>query len=231
MIARTAFVAFAVTALLIAHVPLACGQANFAGPRVGNNAYNPMGHSLNWLFNPQVQKELEIVPEQKEKLTKIRTESMAEMRELYKSLSEVDPAKRQEKYLEAYKKLGAETEEKVQAVLLDNQSDRLRQIVLQMKLRHTGYGSANALSNDDLSEALGLTDEQKEQLREKEKEVRAEIARKTREFHDKLREESREEIFSVLTEAQRKKLDDLMGEQYDWQATQWQGAAKEKSEE
>ncbi len=184
---------------------------------------NPMGQSLSWLLNPQIIKELDIVPEQKEKLTKLRTETSTKMRGMYKSFGDIDPKERQKKYYEAYKELGEETEKKVREVLVDHQIDRLKQIMLQMKLRGAGYGSANALSGDDIAKALELTDEQKEQLRKKEAEVRKEMQAKTQEFYKKLREEGREEIFSVLTDVQRKKLKKLLGEKYEWQATQWRG--------
>jgi type I restriction-modification system DNA methylase subunit len=144
------------------------------------------------------------------------------MRETYKSFGDLDPGERQKKYYEAYKVLGEETENRVREVLLAHQLDRLRQIMLQMKLRGAGYGSASALSGDDVAGALGLTDEQKEQLRQKEQEVRAEMQAKTQEFYKKLREEGREKLLEVLTEAQRKKLQDLMGEKYEWQSARWQ---------
>ena len=110
-------------------------------------------------------------------------------------------------------------------MLLAHQLDRLRQIMLQMKLRSAGYGSASALSGEDVSEALGLTEEQKEQLRKKEEEVRADMQEKTQEFYNKLREESRDKLLGVLTEAQRKKLRDLMGDEYEWQPTQLRSSA------
>jgi len=92
---------------------IAQGQAGLAASRTQYQYYNPMGQSLNWLFNPQIERELEIVPEQKEKLTSIRSEMSTKMRETYKSFGDLDPSERQQKYYEAYKVLGEETEEKV----------------------------------------------------------------------------------------------------------------------
>ena len=223
---RSTLVALAAGMMLGWPIPhVAQGQAGIAAQRTQYHHYNPMGQSLNWLFNPQIERELEIVPEQKEKLTSIRSEMSTKMREMYKSFGDLDPSERQQKYYEAYKVLGEETEEKVREVLLAHQLDRLRQIMLQMKLRSAGYGSASALSGEDVSEALGLTEEQKEQLRKKEEEVRADMQEKTQEFYNKLREESRDKLLGVLTEAQRKKLRDLMGDEYEWQPTQLRSSA------
>jgi hypothetical protein len=141
------------------------------------------------------------------------------MQDLYKALSEVEQDKRMERYYEDSKKLGEQTDKAVEKILLPHQRRRLDQILLQMQVRNTGYGSAAALGNEDLTKALGITEEQKEKLRQKEQALRAEIQRKTQEFYKKLNEETREELLSVLTPAQRQKLRDLLGNDFEWQ---WQ---------
>jgi hypothetical protein len=192
--------------------------------------YNPMGQSLYHLFNPQIQKELEIVTEQKEKLTKIRTETQEKTRGLWASFKDVPANERREKYYEAYRELGKETEKKVREVLLDDQFERLRQILLQTRMRSMGYGASSVLTGGDVAETLGLTDKQKEQIRKKEVEIRQEMQKKTQEFYKKLREEAREDLMGLLSEAQRKKLEELMGAKFEWQTRQYArgqaGAAK-----
>ena len=150
-----ALVAGVVLALLVPQVALA--QAGAARP-ASYPYYSTAGQSFHWLFYPQIQKELEVVPEQLEKLTKIRTEMNQKRSELYKSFRELVPAERQKKYREAYEELGEETEKKVKEILMENQIDRLKQIMLQMRLRST-YGSANAIAAEDMAKALGLTEE------------------------------------------------------------------------
>ena len=49
------------------------------------------------------------------------------------------------------------------------------------------------------------------------------MQKKTQEFYKKLREDAREELLGVLSEAQRETLEKLMGEQYEWKPRQWRG--------
>lgn len=192
-----------------------------AGGAAQMQYYNPLGQSLQWALYPQMQKELDIVPEQKTELEKIQKEAMAKTQELYKLLSERDPkidqAERYAKYNEQAKVLGEETEEKVGKILLPHQKKRLSQIVLQMKLAQTGYGSAAALGGEEIAKELGITDAQKEELQKMEAEVRQETQKKYQEFYKKLNDEAREKLMSVLTPAQRKKLEELTGQKFEWQ--------------
>ena len=184
-----------------------------------NRYASPMGKWLSYVLYPQIEKEIEIVPEQRSELEQLRNETTKKMQELYKKLSDVEQDKRMQRYYEDSKTLGAETDKAVERILLPHQRRRLDQILLQMQMRNTGYGNASALGNEDLTKALGITEEQKEKLRQKEQELRAEIQRKTQEFYKKLNEETREELLSVLTPVQRQKLRDLLGNDFEWQ---WQ---------
>lgn len=185
---------------------------------------NPLGTSLQWLWGEQMEKELEIVPDQKEALTKLRTDAYAKMRTLY-DMSIADPQERMKKYQESAKALGEETEKKVQEILLPHQLRRIKQIALQMQLQSVGYGGGG-LQVGSLADDLKITDEQKAQLQEKQKEVQKEMQEKTQAFYKQLQEESREKLFSVLTPEQRKKLDELIGEKFQWQPYQAQGGVQ-----
>ena len=176
---------------------------------------NPLGQSLQWLWSPQMEKELDIVDTQREALTKVRNEAMTKMRSLY-DMNIADPQERMKKYNESAKTLGEETEKKVQDILLPHQVKRIKQIALQMQLQSAGYGGAAAFQNE-LAEELKITDEQKTQLQEKQKEVAKEMQEKTQAFYKQLQEESREKLLSVLTPAQRRKLEELTGEKFQWQ--------------
>jgi Spy/CpxP family protein refolding chaperone len=209
--------------LLGALVPVpAAAQAVIVQPQGGAWQYqgysNPMGQSLQWLWSPQMEKELDIVPEQREALTKLRKDVMAKMRSLY-DMSIEDPQERMKKYNEAAKALGEETEKKVQDILLPHQTRRIKQIALQMQLQHAGYGGAG-FASDSLAGELKITDEQKVQMQEKQREIAKENQEKTQAFYKQLQEESREKLLSVLTPAQRKKLDELIGEKFQWQPQQ-----------
>lgn len=195
------------------------GSVQFAQGSAGGDmrwAYaSPMGQNLSWLLYPQIQSELDLVPDQKAAIEKIRNEMNTKLQESYKELKDVEPAERQKKYYEMYVKLGAETDKRVEEVLLPHQSKRIRQIGLQMRLANSGYGSAAALNSEDIAKELGITPEQIEELKKREVELRQEIQEKTREFYKKLNEESREKLMSVLTSAQRQKLKDLEGDKFE----------------
>lgn len=187
-------------------------------PAGGSPAFagNPMGQLLGYLFQPQIQRELSLVDEQKEDIEKIRNEMNSKLQEAYKNLQNVDPAERQRKYYEVYAKVGGEIDKRVEEVLLPHQLKRIRQISLQMRLATSGYGSAAALQTSDVVESLGLSPTQIEELQKREAEVRKEIQEKTREFYKKLNDEAREKILGVLTSAQREKLRELEGERYEF---------------
>ena len=62
---------------------------------------------------------------------------------------------------------------------------------------------------------LGITDEQRKELKKK----RAEVEEKLRLKLDQLRKEAQEEIFSVLTPAQRDTLKELVGREFEFKST------------
>lgn len=176
---------------------------------------SPMGQTLNWLLYPQIQGELDLVPDQKAAIDKIRNEMNSKLQESYKQLSDLEPAERQKKYYETYVKFGAETDKRVEEILLPHQAKRIKQIALQMRLGNSGYGSATALNSEDVAKELGITPQQIEEMKKREAELRQEIQEKTREFYKKLNEDSREKLMSVLTPAQRQKLKELEGEKFE----------------
>ncbi len=177
---------------------------------------NPQGQSLYLLLTPQMQKELEIVPEQLEQLQAIQKKSQLQLSDGYKKLQEVPAEERQAKYMELYREMGEATEKEVRDVLLPMQIKRLRQIALQTKLQQMQWGTTSALMADELVAELEITDQQKARFAEAEKEMRAEIQKKTQEFYKQLQEESRAKLLDVLTPEQRRKLDGLTGPKYEW---------------
>lgn len=218
----------AATALVIASSASAQVVVQAGGAAGGARySYSTTGQSLMYLlYYPSLQKEIEIVDDQKAELQKIQSEMQAKMTEAYKTLNanqEGDALARQQKYMELYQSLGKETEEKVAKVLLPHQKKRLSQIMLQMKLSQSsyGYGFAGALEGDDVGKELGITDAQREELKKKEEKIRSEITKKYQEFYKKLNEETREEMMSVLTPAQKKKLEDLLGAKFELQQPQY----------
>jgi len=64
----------------------------------------------------------------------------------------------------------------------------------------------------DLASELGITDQQKEALRKKAEEARKKLEEKIA----KAREEAQQEILSVLTPAQRKRYEELIGKPFEF---------------
>ena len=197
------------------------------------------GASLMLLMSKQVQKELEIVDEQKEKLQKLADEAMQEMREgmreRFAGLRDLPDEERRAKFDEIRKEMEGRAEKmmkKVEEVLLPHQIDRLKQIQLQMQ-------GGSVTSNPKVAEELKLTEEQKEKLRK----IRDELQEKMRGFGEKfrglrdlegeareakikelreeitkLRKEGEEKALAVLTGEQRAKLEKMIGKkfEFDW---------------
>jgi hypothetical protein len=207
-------------------------QGGTPGAMAGGWAYaNPMGQNLQYLLYPQVQSELDLLPDQKAALDKIRAEMSTKLQDAYKELKDVPPTERQTKYLEVYSRIGADTDKRVAEVLLPHQTKRIRQIALQMRLASSGYGSSAAFNTDDVAKELGITPEQIEELKKRETELRQEIQEKTREFYKKLNEESRDKLLGVLTAAQRDKLKELQGDKFELNPYAPQGSRSPKVEE
>ncbi|WP_425617701.1 hypothetical protein NA78x_001384 [Anatilimnocola sp. NA78] len=196
-------------------IGLAQGNAAPQASAIVQQTATPFGQSLQWLVGPQMEKELDIVPDQRDAIQKLRVESQAKIRKLY-DLSIADPQERMKKYNEAAKALAEETDKKVADILLPHQLKRLKQIAFQMQFQQGAYG-ANPLTGDQLASELNITEEQKVQLQEAQKKALQEMQEKTQAFYKQLQEEQREKILSVLTPEQRRKLEELTGEQFQWQ--------------
>lgn len=218
--------AIVIAAIIFASLASAQVAVQGGGAGGARYAYSQNSQSLMYLlYYPQFQKEIEIVDDQKAELQKIQQEMQAKMTEGYKALNakaDGDAEALQQKYMELYQTLGKETEEKVAKVLLPHQKKRLSQIMLQMKLSQStyGYGFAGALEGGEVGKELGITDAQREELKKKEEKIRGEFMKKYQEFYKKLSEETKQELMSVLTPAQKKKLEDLIGPKFELQQQQ-----------
>ena len=178
---------------------LALGQARNPAVRPGvatrSNLSSLPGY---WeLGKEDVRKELELVPEQIEKLKELGKQYMKEMRTAYvgredwKSLSQEE---RTAKYKEVYENRRKRTEEirqEVEKILLPHQLEALR----DMSVRRMG---PSMLQSPRVAEAVQLTEEQKAKIQQ----IRQEML----EQYKKLQEESSENILKLLTPEQKEKL-------------------------
>ncbi len=170
------------------------------------------GGGLGLLQNEQIRKELEIVDDQIEQLTKLQEEAREQMRDVFSGLRDLDPEARRERFTEMREKM-AEMQQEMQAkadkILLPHQSERLKQIGVQMQLR--ARGTSGALLEGELAETLKISDEQKKQLEEA-------AAKATEQMNEKIaaaREEARKQVLEALTPEQRAQLEKLTGKPFE----------------
>ncbi len=208
-------------------------MGSWAGPMpmygVGGHVPNdPMG----MLRMPQFAKELELVDDQVEKIRELQQEMQKQIGEIFRNAANVSGGNVGQMMQEAQKVVRERTEEKLAKVLLPHQLQRLNQLKLQMELRNRGL---NALAGDQLAGALGLTDKQKQQLMEKQREAQQKLQERIQQLREQLQQEV---IEDVLKPSQLQKLEKLTGEKYkvkkpDYSSmfSRYRPAAKEKKKE
>lgn len=192
------------------------------------------GDGIGLLRSEAIQKELELVDAQKEKLRALAEELRSQMgrpgeRGERQELTDEQRRARMAEFMEKAKARAEETRKKLAEILLPAQMERLEQIQLQLR-------GSTALADAKVADALKLTDEQKEKLRqiaEKSSEQRRSLfgdrtgddeqARRARwqEISEKMRklsEQAREESLQVLTAEQREALEKMKGKAIDVEA-------------
>ena len=202
------------TCVLATSFLLGIASVASAQPGRGGGGFN-FDSSLFLLRDEAVIKELEIVPEQQEKLRALGENMRDEMRDMFSGLRDLNEEERRERFAELREKMADAQKdllEDVNDILLPQQRDRLAQIRFQSQMRRGGGGTGN-LTGNAVVEALDISEEQLEKMREKEEEVREELTKKIQEAQ----KEARDEIMSVLTPAQRKKYEELMGQPFEFQ--------------
>ncbi len=218
-------IALAVGAVLVASAGNAMAQRGGGGPGGrGTGGTGGRGTSgLQLLQSEQVQKELELVDDQKEALKKISESMRTDMREMFTGMQGLSSEERTKKFEEMRGKMETKQKEyqaKVDEVLLPNQRDRLKQITMQVS-------GNSALTSDDAVKALGLTDDQKEKIKKIGEDARTEMRTlfqgggqgtdrtAQQEKMDKMRKDTEEKIMAVLTSEQKAKLEELKGKKFE----------------
>jgi Spy/CpxP family protein refolding chaperone len=192
--------ALAASQAFAADDPPATPPARQSGPGAGGRG------GFNLFANPTVQKELALTDEQKESIKTIS----ADFRSSLSGLSQED---RQAKMPELRKAM----EDKIGAVLNDQQKARVKEIRLQVQ------GPA-ALSTKEVAEALKLTDDQVNKIKDLVKSL-ADARREAfqggggnadaREKLVTLRTETNEKILAVLNSDQKTKFEKMKGAKID----------------
>ena len=183
------------------------------GPQFGGGG----GGVTDLLRDSGIRKELELVDDQIAKIEELGNQIRSEMQEVFagfrglRDLPEEERRAKMEEMQATMRAKGREVQERVEEVLLPHQRERLGQLMVQSRLRQ---GTARALGSEQMREALGLTEDQIEKLREASE-------TKTRELEEKiskLREEARKEILEdVLTADQVARFEKMVGEPFEFQ--------------
>lgn len=202
----------AVLALFLA-AGLSARAAIAADPPATPRGPGFMGGGMPGLFllrSEVVQTDLKLSDDQKQSITKLQDKA----REDFSSLQGLSQEERQSKMQTLLK----EQEEKVGGILNDKQKARLKEIAIQQ-------AGAMAMSNKDVAEALKLTDDQVNKIKELtdsfRKDARAAFQSAAgdrdaaREAMTKLRKESSEKIMAVLTADQKAAFEKMKGEKID----------------
>jgi len=163
---------------------------------------------MSILQNPSVRHEIEMVDEQYEDLQERRSEIVRSMNEqiqgLLKAQGNADPLALREQI----GRIRAKAEEATEKAVLPFQFERLKQLRYHVLMRR--LGAVNVLTNDPLASELGLSEEQKEELRESAKEIDEELAREIAKLHS----QAMQKLFSRLKNDQQAKLSKIMGDEF-----------------
>lgn len=205
----------ALVLLALALIPATAPGQPGGGFRGGPGGFLGGDGTLGLAMRDEVQQELQLVDEQREKVVALADQARdtvrEEMREAFSQLRDLGDDERRARFDEVrgrIEALNADLEAKLEKVLLPHQFERLKQIDVQNRLQQRG---AAALTSGDLAAALNLTDQQREKLEKRAEQVQAELREKMRQ----LQTEARDKMLDVLTPEQRAKLEQLMGDAFD----------------
>lgn len=172
------------------------------------------GGMIGLLQADEVQQEIELMDDQREQVQALAQEMRDQIREeargMFQGMRDLSREERRAQFDELrshVEKMQSSMEGRLDQVLLPHQLDRLKQIDLQARVQR---GGADALTEGKLAETLGLTDAQREQLRQRAEEVQRELEEKI----GQLRVEARGKLMEVLTPEQRTQLESMLGEEF-----------------
>jgi len=162
---------------------------------------------LSMLNNPSVQKDLALVEDQLAQIRSINEEFSEKIKSAIHSDEGGLKIKDPHEMSQIIEDLRKSQQEQIDQVLLPHQQDRLQQVSLQMQLKNSG--TAQTLSGQ-LAEKLGITPEQKQRLQKRSEELQKQIDEKLKQ----LRADAKKQLLDELTSAQRKKLEELIGDEF-----------------
>jgi Spy/CpxP family protein refolding chaperone len=173
---------------------------------------------LQLLQDERVQKELEIVADQKTKITELADEQRNAMRDAFSSLSQdLTQEERTTKMQQLMKENQDKLMKKLGEILLPKQLERLKQLLLQAQ-------GAAALEDADVVKALNITTEQQDKIRTIREEARQKMrdalqdlsGAERRTKQQEMQKELNDKVLAVLTADQAAQLEKMKGPKADY---------------
>jgi Spy/CpxP family protein refolding chaperone len=213
---------FSIAVVSLAALMLA--DTAWAQPGPGGRGFGRMPRpSLSMMYGfllnvPTVQKDLDLVADQKTKIKEINDKAAAAMRELFSGMGDLTPEERRAKFQENRKKMetmGEKTAKEIEGVLLPDQLKRLKGIALQRM-------GAMALNDKSVQKGLKLTDDQVAKI----KSIGDDAMKKAtdlfssgadrdemRKKMDDMRKQTEKKVMDVLTADQKTALEKMKGKE------------------
>jgi Spy/CpxP family protein refolding chaperone len=198
------------TVVLVAVSGLSSVKAQPPGGGPGGFGFGFGGGLADVLRREDVQKELELLDDQVEKLRQLGESQRDRMREKFAGLQDVPREDRMEKARELMRKAQQDTEEEIGKILLPFQMKRAKQLAFQIRMRG---GATRAMLSDPVAEELGLTESQKERIRTKAEQLEEELRKKIAE----LRTQAQDELLKELTPPQQAQWKEMVGDPFEFQ--------------
>ncbi len=197
----------------------------FGGAPMFGGGSGMMGFGPTQLLNRQdVRRELELLDDQTKQLDALEQKTRERMREAFSRPpapgqgGDREPRREPDAqgtrgvqrprvdFRQVFEQVNKETRAEIEKILLPHQVKRLDQLSTQLRMQ----GGGMSLLSGGVARELGVTDEQREQLRTKVEEIEQE----TRKQEAELRRQSREKVIRLLTPEQQEKLKDMTGEPF-----------------
>jgi hypothetical protein len=161
--------------------------------------------------NQQIIEDLELVGFQYKELMQVQEDMRTGMRDLVQKINAVKGEERERLINEFY----GQFRKRVDEILLPHQAKRLRQIAIQSTVVREGKINENGLLNHPAVIAeVGISPEQLKKMNE----VAKQEAEKIQKELEKMREEARTNVLEILSDQQRKKLEEVIGVRFDFQS-------------
>ena len=177
--------------------------------------YNLETSDMGLLTDKAVRGELEMVDDQYKQLQELSSQIQKEAAEQIRNLDFSN-----NNWLDQVRQIRQRAKSQLDTVLLPHQQERLRQIRMQSQMRRRTL--VEVITNDPIKTELEITDDQAAELRRSEKEIDKQLVKDIA----KLREKAREKLLSNLKSKQRKRVEEMIGQPYEFVNSKDKGRSK-----